>query len=117
MPAPIVAPMNWEPVSEHCLAVHAACDEGAEADRRVHMAAGDVADAIGHGHDGQAKSKSNSKLSDLVAGQNGRTATKQDKSQSADQFGCKDFHDFPPRNGAAPRRLPANLMQFPILGN
>jgi hypothetical protein len=74
-------------------------------------------DAIGHGHDREAKGQSDAELSGLLSGKDGGTTAEQDEGECADKLGGENFHDVPSQDMTTFCRWGRNLCQFDVLGN
>ena len=77
-----------DPVLHHLVDAHAAGDIGAEGHGRVHMAAGDRADAVGHGNDRKAEGERDPELADVSGtSEHSGAASEQDQGCSSEKFG------------------------------
>ena len=83
-------------VAADVLLVHTAGHEHAEGDGGVDVAAGDVADGVSHGDDGQAEGQGGEDVAAaggcVTAHQHGGTAPEHDQCAGADRFCDKFFH-------------------------
>lgn len=73
----------------------AAAGKQADRDRRVEMTAGNMADRIGHGHNGQTKRQRNADKTDADLGefrrQHGAAAAAENQPKCADELGREFF--------------------------
>ncbi len=82
------------PVAKHLLQRHAAIGPNAEADGGIKVCTRNVANAVGHGYNGQTEGDGNAKETDMS--KESSTATSKDQNERAEQFGeefVTNFHN------------------------